>query len=380
MKRATIALLLDTLQLQRTVDEDGNARLRDQWMRADVAAELTDLLTLLTFEGAELWFYRRAKLLALPLHDLFMANLRRAAHQTSLQNMRADAQTVAVITMLTSATVPWALIKGQARRAATTLYPFADARSVSDVDLLVPEARAKEAWTLLLQNGFRRVYEGPVDWTADHHQPVLIDVNGVGVELHTTTAMSVTPAEAWRRATEDADPVHWSGMDVTVPNATELLWQALAHTVADGTRGFQLRSFLSISAVLAASPSIDWMVIGARITGAEVVDNDSLSPSSGEQIKRALAVSASLAGTTLPPAFEPRHPLDLIRLLQWRAKILRRSLPRAVRERLLEEALRAEAQLPITPAANNKGPFRYVRRRCSSAVARIGYVSWRAIT
>lgn len=366
MNRQNTEQLLDILQFTN------HARSPIQWADTDVVG----LRELLEFEGASVWFYRRLQKGLVVVPDSVRAALRESVHRTSVLNMRIDAQTVAVTTLLDSARIPWSLLKGQARRAAVSLYPFADARGVSDVDLLVPENRADEAWQLLYNRGFRRVIEGPVDWTADHHRPTLIDAANVAVELHTTTSMTVPPAEAWRRATENSNAVEWSGLSTHVPNATELVWQAVSHGAADGHYGCVLKGFLSVACVLAESPSIDWVLIQERIEAKETVDNETDEQIDAERVREYLGVCASLAGYELPARVRPQHLIDLVPLLVWRSRVLASSYSRAVKERLLEECGRVESRQPITPFVPRAGLFRNLRRRTSSVVARTAYRAW----
>jgi hypothetical protein len=370
MRKATIDLLLGTLQLR---DGLTGEQARGAWLAIDTEG----LEGLVRYEGAEIWLYRRLQQVDASASAGFMAALRNEAHRSQFNNMRIDAQTATVTAMLDGAGIPWALLKGQARRAAESRYLFAASRPVSDVDLLLPESYAEQAWHLLLDRGFRRLIEGPVDWRADHHLPTLIDSSNVSVELHTTTGRSVAPAEAWRRATERADIVTWNDVRTSVPNATELVWQALSHGVADGVRGFHLKAFLSIAAILAECPSIEWTMLEARLANNEVLDNETGRPSAHERVVRFLGVAAELSGTTLPEALVPRSRADLRPLLRWRGRVLRSRFSEAVRDRLLEEASRKEAMLPIAPAVRGRGLMRAVRRRLSSVVARSCYVAWR---
>jgi len=371
VNRTTAQQLLDVLRL-RSVARDQPAPVA--WTEQDVRG----LVPLLEREGAQVWLYRRIQQGRVTVPDGLKAALRDAVHRTSVVNMRIDAQTVAVTTLFGSAGIPWALLKGQARRAAAKRYPFADARPVSDVDLLVPDARADEAWQLLCNQGFRRVIEEPVDWTADHHRPTLIDANNVAVEVHTTTSMTVPPAEAWRRATEHADAVEWSDKQTCVPNATELVWQALSHGVADGHTGFVLKAFLSVAAVLAVRPNVDWSVIAQRTVACETVDNETHTPVTHERVREFLCVAAWLADVTIPETLQPKHHVDFATVLMWRSRVLSSGYGRAVKERLLEEAGRVVARQPITPIVKGAGLLRNVRRRGSSLVARGLFVAWRS--
>jgi hypothetical protein len=367
MKRATIEQLVSALRLR----DDSGAE-RATWSDEDCEG----MQQLLAFEGAELWMYRCVQQGRLHVPPQFKANLRTAAQHISVVNMRIDAQTVAVTRRLNDAHIPWALIKGQSRRAAVSLYPFADARAVSDVDLLIPEQHADAAWHLLCDHGFRRVIEGPVDWTADHHFPTIIDASNVSVELHTTTGMSVSPREAWHRLGENGQPVEWSGLSVQVPNATELVWQALSHGAADGSEGYTLKAFLSVAAVLTASSGIDWPLIHARIVSNETLDGGTQQPVPHERIKRFLDIAAALAGVAVPPLLVARSRVRLEPLLLWRARVLSSNLPRAVKGRLLEESARVEVLQPITPIVTGAGALKNLRRRVSSVVARLAYQLW----
>ncbi|MEO7997181.1 MAG: nucleotidyltransferase family protein [Gemmatimonadaceae bacterium] len=371
MNKKSVALLLRTLQL-------GKHTLSEQSVLDWHSADLNGLIPLLVFEGAELWLYRCIRQSQIAVPETLRTELRASVHRTSVINMRIDAQTVAVTTLLTNHGIAWSLLKGQARRAAATLYPYADARAVSDVDLLVPEADADKAWNTLCANGFRRVYENPVDWKADHHRPTLIDAYEVAVELHTTTAMSVQPTEAWRRATENSDRVEWSDMTVSVPNATELVWQALAHGVADGARGYKLKALLSVAAILAMLPSIDWEIIAERINGNEVLNNDTMKPVPPERTRRFLDVAGELSGTQIPAPLLPTTRAKIAPLIMWRARTLSSSNGRAAKDRLLEESTRAELRMPLTPYVPRAGVLRNTRRRSTSIVARLAYLVWRA--
>lgn len=367
---STVALLLDTLRLRSPMTATTAA---ERWRAAPVDA----LLPLVRFEGAELWLYRRWRELGVEPPSAVRDELRGLAHRANLDNMRIDAQADDVVRRLDAAGFRWALIKGQARRAAAVRYPYATVRTSSDVDLLVPLSEADAAWQLLVESGFRRLIEGPVDWHADHHRPTLVDANDVCVELHVTTAMSVAPAEAWARATSDVDEVPWNGRLVPVPSATELTWQSLAHTVADGTRGFTLRAFVATAAILAAGHAIDWARISARIDAGEIRYNEDDRVAPRERVLATLGAIASLAGYSLPAPLLPRTMTALDPLLLWRAQVLQRVARRDVRERLLEEALRREAGLPVTPVVRTAHPLKRLRRRGSSLVARALYDSWR---
>lgn len=334
------------------------------------------LLALLKMEGAELWFDRRARDLGLPLPTAVTDKLRERVKRATVRNMRIDEQTARIAALLSAHALPWALIKGQARRAAAVLYPYANARTISDVDLLVPEQSARESWDLLCANGFSRMYEDSPWIVADHHLPVLCDSQGVAVELHTTTMLTVSPDEAWRRATVNGTTVSWQGTSVVVPNATELAWQALAGGVADATRGFDLRAFLSLASILASEHAVDWDVIAARVAAGEVVDFELDRVVSDDRMRRYLGIAARLADIELTIPFRPKKPARLPALLAWRSRVQSANPPRAVAERLLEEGLRVEAGMGLTKGHPLVAAWRNSRRRSTSLVARGLYATW----
>ena len=370
MKRIVSQLLLDTLCLadRGTITVDG-------WARVDADG----LLALVHYEGAELWLSRRLQQRGITLPDDLRTALRGAVRATTLNNMRIDEQTVAVTSLLTSADLPWALIKGQARRAATDRYPMADARPVSDVDLLVPTTRVDEAWALLRKTGFRRVYEeGDVDFIVTHHLPALIDDSNVSVELHRTFNASVQPQEAWRRATDQANAVSWSGISTTVPNATELFWQALTHGVADSDGGLFLRTFLNVSIILASAEPIQWTVIEERLAANEVLDNETGNVVARERLCQWLNIASMLAGVPVPRALQPQRHVDISTILAWRGTVLRSSLSRRVKRRLLGEMVRLELGLPFTRVWGKPTVLRRLRAYVTSAIWRTCYRIWRA--
>ena len=371
MSAPAVGLLLDTLRLHGAPSDES---LRARW----ATTNLSGLNRLVRFEGVEVWLARRARAVGAVPPGPQARVMRQLAQHTTAQNMRIDAQTQRVLDVLDAAGMPVALIKGQARRAAAGRYPFADARAISDVDLLVPEATAEASWRALCAQGFRPLYPDGSPWVVTHHLPVLTSDDLVTVELHTTLAPTLSPAEAWARATTDPDTVTWAGRTVRVPNATELLWQALHHAVADGTRGYRLKTFLNVACILAGEGPIAWDVVAARIAAGEIRHDETGPAIAAERIHRDLAVAAELAGVPIPVALHPHRAVRIDALLAWRLAVLKAPVGESMRDRLLEEGLRVEAQLPVTPVSPERGALRALRRRTASRVARLLYRSWAA--
>src|SRR5207253_6383109 len=209
--------------------------------------------------------------------------------------------------------------KGAARRRSSDLFPYADARATHDVDVLVPAARAREAWDLLCRAGYERT--PPNGRGEGHfHLPPLWDAQRVAVELHTSTSEAVAPAEAWRRATTGGRAVERAGVQVALPAPTELLWHGLTHALRHRADAFRLRFLLDGAAILATPVPFDWGDIESRLGSGEVA-----------RPRTALvwlAAAAALAGRRQPsplaaPGGESTPLADLAAALERRRAVLR---------------------------------------------------------
>jgi len=380
--RDNIALLLEILRLGRGPPPSRTEETADRWSAMSASPGLACLIR---YEGAELWLYRRLRELGIPSAPRFEEELRQAAYRDTIRGLRIDDETVAVLTLFGNAGIPCVLIKGQARRAATSLYPWANARSSSDVDLLLPADRAQQGWDLLQATGYVPAVD-PLAFGTTHHLMPVWSSRRVAVELHLSTSSRVTPEEAWRRATDRADQLTWSGLPVTVPSATELLWHGLAHAfhAYHFPAATRLRSLLDGAAILAPGGVIDWEGIRSRIHTTEVrgkgggTDGDFVVPP--ELQLGWLGAAATLAGVTLPPALEVTRSLPMGTLLHWRHTVHQLPVGRAARGRLLEEAARCELHLPVTPSPPAVARWKRARRAVGSAAARACYRTWRTLS
>jgi hypothetical protein len=195
-----------------------------------------------------------------------------------------------------------------------------------------------------------------------------------------STSPWITPAEAWRRATQHADDVEWGGSSFQIGNATELLWHGMSHSFVDGSIGFRLRTFLDGAVILASGRAVDWSIIEHRIAGDEVRIAESEQVVSPTLQWRWIATAALLAGVAVPRAFEECKPFPIARLLQWKAMSRRMNVGRAMHGRLVEEATRAEFGMPLTPSHDNDSAIARGRRRFATTAARVGYLGWRAVS
>jgi len=259
-------LLAHTLRLGGGFD---TGRLAAEWREA----RTTGLVRLVEFERCALWLERRLRQIgasALTEHG-FPRWLRQRAHAEAAGNLLVDAQVAAVARRLAEWDVPHVFLKGTARRIASDLYPFADARATHDVDVLVPAARAQAVW-----DGLRRVgYEpalppGEAPPRPEHHhlQP-LWDGARVAVEVHCSTSPAVAPDLAWDRANAHARDITRDGLRLRIPSATELLWNGMTHSLRHRANAFRLHFLLDGAAIWASGAPLDWGEVHRRLAAGE---------------------------------------------------------------------------------------------------------------
>lgn len=355
-------LLLATLRLAPSADRDA---LVDAWSRTDAGP----LVRLAAFEGVELWLSRRLKTLDISLEGEPRRQLDLLARRAVAQSMRVDAEASAALGALADAGIPAVPLKGTALRCIAARVPYADARASADVDVLVTADAARRAWDVLTARGYTSLREaGPAD---GHHLPALVGSTGVAVELHITTMATVTPAEAWRRATSDHAGADRDAVARPIPSDTELLWHAVAHALLDAEDaariGVRLRYWLDAAALIGSGSELDWQRIRARLDSAETPR---------PTFARAwLLAAAWLSGRPLPDEAlgrQPTTPFDLERLVAWRLRVFAGAAPDgrwAVK--LVEEGARGEAGLPAEPSPDGASALARVRHAVAARAARL---------
>jgi hypothetical protein len=353
-------LLFETLMLRPRVPAE---QLADAWRRVPPRG----LAALAAFEGGAIWVLRRLR--EIGAADVapapFVTAIAEQARGVAARNLLVDAEAERVVRRLDAAGIPCVLIKGVARRAGVGRWPFADARSTHDVDVIVPEADVDRAWKDLVSAGYHRYSEA----TSLRHRPALISEGRVGVELHISPAVHLPAAEAWRRATDGSVAVEWQGTQVLVPCATEMLWHGLTHALQNHLFAWRLRFLLDGAVILAGDDGIAWDTLGARIDAGE------LDPVAAT---RWLDAAAQLAGVELPiPLRGNGTPFDVPLTLRWRLAVLRRGGDAGFTGRLLEEGTRVELGLPVASVVKGTGSFRRMRRWVAGRVARLAYGAWR---
>ena len=353
MKLAPIDSLLDLL------------RFGTEPSRVDRIDDLTALLPLARFEGAERWMLRRLKdhPTASSLKGVIEA-LQSSVRSEAPLLLRQDEETRRVLAILADAGIGTVAIKGFARRVLAPRIPYLDARPTKDIDLLVEPGRGQDAWDRLRGRGYQL---GPPPQPNAHHLQNLLGEFRIGIELHTSIARNQPPERTWERLGVQADVVFWNGLEVRVPPPSELAWHTAAHGLADGASGFRLQHLLPVAAVAAAGHGA-WPMWEQRVVD-ETVDLVSGHMVGVRGTTPWFAAARWLAGEPGPP------PIGLRAVLAWRAKMLASEarLGRSFVGRALAEGPRAELGVPPEGSGPGTPLGPRLRRYGAAYVARAWY-------
>ena len=363
------SLLIDTLTLGPTRADD-RSRL---WAGPDLRA----IERLIRVEGAGAWLYRRWReagtgpAVAAPLHQAIrttaLAELGVALH---VESAAAEA-----LEILTRAGFELVLLKGLAYRAAAPSYPYLDARSTSDMDILVAPGEGEHAWQALRDAAFVPIPHPLLPTPREHHHlEGLHSSRGVTIELHTSTSPTRPPEEAWMRLRGSAVRTRWNGMSVFVPSATEMLWHAVEHSLTHGAEGFRLRQFLPAAALLAARAPVDVDQIQHRVTAERLRESHENRLVSSAAIGQWLAMASALAGDDALPLPWSGGNETLWRLLSWRLSLLQRlPIESRLQPYLLEQGTRAEVGLSPRYSTSHRLFGNRARYRAMATLSRLAY-------
>jgi hypothetical protein len=362
------ALLIDTLRL-------GGALPREQtalWAAPPTRA-VEDLIRL---EGAGGWLHRRwrdagsGEAIAGPLYSAVRSHaLAEMAGTLNVESAAAEA-----LGILGRAGFEVVLLKGLAYRATAQAYPYLDARSTNDIDVLVAPADAGAAWRALRSAAFVAIPTPTFQRPADHHHlEGLASSSGVTIELHTSTSPTRPPEEAWKCIRGSAERRDWNGMRVLIPSATEMLWHAVEHSFTHGAAGFRLRQFLPGAALLAARAPIDVDLIQHRAT-TDRLREDGNRAVSANAARQWLAMTGALAGPdSLATPWQGGYA-PLWRLLTWRLALLRHlSTASRLRPYLFEQGTRAEVGLRPVYSTLHPSLTHRARYRALASLSRLAY-------
>jgi hypothetical protein len=359
-----VRVLVETLRPRPRIPEE---RLAAAW-RTLRPAPLQGLIRL---ERCTLWLYRRIRALgiepAVP-PELF-GPLREQATQLAARNLLVDAQALELSRWLKARGTPHFFLKGIALRASAAQLPYADARSTTDVDVLVPEELAQELWETMQREGYSVVRDPSGNRTVHHLFP-LWNANKISVEIHTSISPPIAARDIWERTRAHGHDVSWQAASIPVPSATDLLWHSVSHAVRDGALAWHLRYFQDPAVILASGVPIEWDEVAKRLAVG--------APAERERAARWLGTASWLAGVALPePIASKAPPCDLLGLLAWRHWVLSHSTGRPrVQETLLEEASRAEGRL-LVRSLRELDPARRSRRVASAIAGQAAYGLWR---
>ena len=363
-------LLLETL---RVVPQTSERELAASWRIVDTGG----MRGLVEFEVAALWLHMRLKELgAFPesaTNSGFWRWLAAAAKKIAAKNMLVESRTSVLLRHLRLADAPHVLIKGSARQRAAHLYPYAAARPTNDLDVLVQDSEIASLRDRLMAAGYRYAFPEEATPKGHYHLRPLADDSGVPVELHVSTASSLSPSEAWSRTASGALEIDVGGEKSRIPSATELLWHGITHGVLHEARAYRLRFFLDATSILASQSEVDWDAIDRRLDSPETNDRS--------HTVAWLGTAAWLAGVPLPDRVARGvKPFPLRRVMRWRLGVFRsRPLGSRVRRKLLEEGTRGEAGMPLlATVAGTTFPLR-IRRRTAARAARASYLLWRLL-
>jgi len=356
-------LLLDTLTWQEHRTPDAPA-----W--AGVLPP--GLERLVAYEGGALWLTRRLAELGIRPSEPFRTWLDKRAKDDLARNLMVEGAAVRVLAALRALEVPHVFLKGMAWRLRPAV-PYAGARPLRDVDVLVPETRAREVWDALVAEGYTAVLPEGHGFVIAHHLPALFAPGGASVELHTSASHQGRAADSWNRVWPGAVPAELDGRETRVPAMTEMLWHAVEHAVHDGTEGFRLRRWLDVVVALRSEEPIRWPDVTARLGAGEIPAADAA--------RAWLGAAAELAGREVPRAvLGSVAPFDLRRALRWRSAVLARRLPTGrIAIPLLEEGTREALGWPPSPSARGRPAYVRTRHRLAAAAARAWYRCWRAV-
>lgn len=155
------------------------------------------------------------------------------------------------------------LLKGSAA-LVEELYPALGARVLGDLDLLIPEDRARDASRALEGIGFRRATTGDRGAPRHHLAPLIDAATEASVELHTAVVLpefvEILPAAAFGA---DAIPTLFRGLRVRLPSVTGRVAHNIAHTALSDRlyddNDIELRQLLDLVMIRARHENeIDW--------------------------------------------------------------------------------------------------------------------------
>lgn len=209
------------------------------------------------------WCVREDKSLSPPLHSYLDAALR----LNGKRNERLCNQLEQAAGALNAVDIEPVLLKGAAYLLGD-LYPSSAARLMGDLDLLVPQERAQDAFAAMQRIGF--VVDTPVS-DIHHHLPQMRHAEtNIVIELHTRLDHAESdPIVSASWVHEQSRPMPFRGCRVKMPTPTMLIGHNVVHDQLNherySSKEVELRQLLDFAVLRARhGPDIDWEELDRR--------------------------------------------------------------------------------------------------------------------
>lgn len=126
----------------------------------------------------------------IPVPSSLLHALENQFNAMSLRSLKLQRELLLVHDLLEKAHIPHVALKGS--YLALFAYPHAALRPMRDLDILVPDEQAIQAFQILIDNGFQRIKEsqGELEFILKHgkHLPGVYSVARITIELHARLA------------------------------------------------------------------------------------------------------------------------------------------------------------------------------------------------
>lgn len=241
-----------------------------------------------------------------------LARLQRLALVSEFQLTTLHDRLVRLLALFATNGIEVLLLKGAG--LAYSAYTTPTARPMGDIDVLVRDAAAVEAWELACANGWARRSDVPEERTYEEHQHLtpLEDDDGlqIGLELHTALFTQQAPfklpaSQMW----EGGRRVTIGGQPALVPSPEDQLLHAALHFAWSHEMTFGAWRTLRDVERLVATGALDWSTVVQKARASR----------GATSVYWTLRLSRDLIGVEVPSsvlaALAPRLPASVLRTL-----------------------------------------------------------------
>ncbi len=265
MEKQTCAILLACLHRDESrLDPAALSALTDQ--------EWTALIEMATRHGVAPLLYRRLKASTLTgcIPNEVLDRLRGVYLNTAACNVRLYEELRPLLLALHEVGIPVLVLKGA--YLAENVYRNIALRPMSDIDLLVPASRAREAWRVVKALGYRLIYPATETLIPSFGKDFVCQKPGgfVPVEVHWTIRITdekdcMDDEELW----QNARTVRIAEMkiDTATLSVEDFLLHLCLHASCQHEFDFGLRALCDIAIFIERfEPEIDWPALRARVS------------------------------------------------------------------------------------------------------------------